>query len=305
MDSNKLFLFSQIKPYLGQSIENCLRDLLETKHIYQYCKVELPSAETINSVIQRLLAGVTTYQEGLDFSTETIEENFSKSGWQIDNRYYEKGEYLAQEPDFISNQIKFVPPTVKLFCNHCKRTEAFNFLSGLDLLQGWRSYSKNQSFENEQIFELTYQCQSCKCKPEIFLINREELKLIQSGRVPIETLEISTVIPKNQKGYFANAILAYNSKQTLSGIFQLRTFIEQYLRKNSKSPESTDMQELFSEYMNKLPNDFKQRFPSLESIYNDLSRDIHLAIASEDTFKKSRDSIIEHFKAKNLFRLSD
>ena len=45
----------------------------------------------------------------------------------------------------------------------------------------------------------SFLCQSCKGIPEVFLIRREGLKLILSGRAPMEVADVPTVIPKTPK----------------------------------------------------------------------------------------------------------
>jgi hypothetical protein len=90
-----------------------------------------------------------------------------------------------------------------------------------------------------QIFFLAYECQSCKSFPEVFMIRREKMKLTPSGRTPIEKVEIPKFIPKAQREFFSDAIIAFNSGQILAGKFLLRTFVEQYVRDfmNAKPPK--------------------------------------------------------------------
>ena len=156
---------------------------------------------------------------------------------------------------------------------------------------------------NEQIFSLAYQCQSCKSIPEIFMVRRDNLKFVQSGRTPMEEIEIPSCLPKKQKKYFSNAIIAFNSGQTLASNFLLRAFIEQYIRSLSATPDSQNIDALFVEYGKDLPDDFKQRFPSLQSVYDKLSEDLHMATASENVFLQVRIDIEKHFKARELFEL--
>jgi len=55
--------------------------------------------------------------------------------------------------------------------------------------------------------------------------------------------------------------------------------------------------------MGLLSPDFKARFPSLSSLYGDLSDDLHRAIGSSDLFDSAKADIIKHFKARRLFNL--
>jgi hypothetical protein len=51
-----------------------------------------------------------------------------------------------------------------------------------------------------------------------------------SGRAPIEHVLVPNVIPKNAAGFFKDALIAYQSGQTLAALFLLRTLIEQWLK---------------------------------------------------------------------------
>jgi hypothetical protein len=149
-----------------------------------------------------------------------------------------------------------------------------------------------------------YQCQACKSIPEAFLIRRQESKISLSGRTPMEIVKVKNFLPKKQRKFCANAIVAYNSGQVLAGNFLLRTFIEQYIRDECKDPESRDVDDLFRKYGETLPEDFKQHFPSLQKVYDQLSNDIHGAVGSEAIFIKARADIEEHFDARRIFKLT-
>jgi hypothetical protein len=57
--------------------------------------------------------------------------------------------------------------------------------------------------------------------------------------------------------------------------------------------------------MESLPKDFKAHFPSLRALYGDLSIDIHQAKGSPGLFERAKETIVEHFDARRLFRLID
>ena len=97
--------------------------------------------------------------------------------------------------------------------------------------------------------------------------------------------------------------------QTLAGIFLLRTFVEQFWRSLpqaqtliQKQPRSTG-DEQGAVYQTTLPDDFKNRFPSLPDIYGKLSAAMHEATADGGLFEESCDRIVEHFDARRLYRL--
>jgi hypothetical protein len=128
------------------------------------------------------------------------------------------------------------------------------------------------------------------------------MKLILCGRAPIEEVEVPSVIPKKISKYFSDAIVAYQSGQTLAGNFLLRTIIEQWCRSKIQEP-SLKADEIIDKYMESLPDNFNSQFKSMREIYGKLSDDIHKAIGSPGLFEEAKDAIIEHFEARRIFRL--
>lgn len=296
--------FQRMEPFFKSSIENQLKSLFETKHLYQNVKVELPDLNIVQKQLKELFKNSTKDYPGSasDDPIKFFRISPSEIQWTINNpgmRRLPMG--MPSENTDVS--IEFTPPTVKLFCGNCKRIEAFNFQYGQDLLKefiGVRGFSEPITV---QIFSFAYQCQSCKSAPEIFVVRRDGLKLILSGRTPIEEIEVPSFLPKGQRSFFSDAIIAYNSGQILAGKFLLRTFIEQYIRDFTKDKTSQDIDELFEKYRASLPDDFKQRFPSLANIYSLLSSDIHSADSTTDLFIQAQKDIQEHFEAKKLFKI--
>jgi hypothetical protein len=186
---------------------------------------------------------------------------------------------------------------VKLFCSSCDREEPFNPVDGKD-----EASQVDTNGIINQIFVLSFQCQSCKGMPEVFMVKRKDWKLTLTGRCPMEKVQVPKYIPKLHANYYSDAVIAFNSGQTLAGLFLLRTFIEQYaIRVTGKTDLLAD--QIIDLYMNGLPEDFKKRFPSLRKIYGDLSDAIHKANASDELFKQSLSDIDAHFDAKRLYKL--
>jgi hypothetical protein len=193
---------------------------------------------------------------------------------------------------------------VKLFCDKCNRIEAFNPIAAQDFLTHFRYGVVTNRIPDvkTQVFVLSYECQSCKSPPEVFLVRRFGLKLTLSGRAPIEHVEVPSDIPREVQKFYAGAIVAHQSGQTLAGLFLLRTLIEQWARLKI-SDQETQADKVLEKYMATLPPDFRQRFASIKEIYGDISADIHMAIGSEELFDKKIKDITEHFEACKLFKL--
>jgi hypothetical protein len=166
----------------------------------------------------------------------------------------------------------------------------------------------------QQIFLFPYQCQQCKTGPIFYLVRRTGLKLTLCGRDPIETVDLPSFLPKEQRQHFSGAVIAHNAGQTLAAIFLLRTFIEQFwlsLNLSVRSKDSTTGaeasrttgDELGAAYSKTLPDALKSQFPSLSDLYGRLSVAMHAAEPNVELFKTAKNQIIEHFDARRLFKL--
>jgi len=207
----------------------------------------------------------------------------------------------SQDRDKQNLVIPFSVSSIKVMCAVCKRTEPFNLKYANDLCD-YDLPAGNNKDGIVQNFLFVFECQSCKIIPDVFLVRRQNLKITLCGRSPIEVVEVPKDIPKSVRQYCSDAIIAYNSGQTLASLFLLRTLIEQYIRNLNLSSE-TLIDRLLDLYMDKLPEDFKSRFPSLKNIYSQLSEAIHKADPSTELFQKSLESIYTHFDAKRLYKL--
>jgi hypothetical protein len=187
-------------------------------------------------------------------------------------------------------------PDVKLFCTDCDRIEAFNAVSAEDFSGRGQDRSPfTVGGQTVQVFVLSYQCQSCKSVPEVFLVRRHGLRLTNAGRAPIEHVTVPADISKVVKRFFSGAIVAHQSGQTLAGLFLLRTLIEQFARAATAS-KATNADEVMEAYMATLPPDFKSRFSSMRDLYGELSEDLHSATGSPELFDSARNRITEHFE---------
>jgi hypothetical protein len=160
-----------------------------------------------------------------------------------------------------SSSIQFQMPTINTFCDGCQERWPFNpvFDGAMCVLDSGQS----------QRYFFGYQCQRCKGPAIRFMVRREAVKLRLVGRDPIEVLPTPKVLPKVAAKFFGYAQIAHHAGQTLAGIFLLRTFIEQFWRSLpevqaliQKHPRATG-EEQGNLYQTTLPEDFKNRFPSL------------------------------------------
>lgn len=283
---------NQFHQWLQQRISEALKSLLETKHLYQ--STTIVTADLISALGPK----ITTASAAL-FDGQAA--NITKRRWVPDDKAPNIEQLLvpARAKDDV---VSFPVPDVKLFCLTCDRIEPYTAVSALDFSARGNSTPKRLPKETTQTFSLSLLCQSCKSVPEVFLVHRVGVRLTLSGRAPIEHVAVPKVIPKVVSSYYSGGIVAHQSGQTLAGLFLLRTLIEQWVRSSGAKGERAD--EALEAYVATLPQDFKDRFPTLRSTYSEISQALHSANATGELFKRSVDSIVEHFEARRLFKLA-
>jgi hypothetical protein len=284
---------AQLMNSFSATVVTTLRELLETKHLYQNIRVEFDLAKAMD---RRLVPA------GAEAQTATNVLEILHKKWLVHSG--PPAIVLPSGPATGELLVPVRPPDVKLFCTPCDRREAFNLLWASDVADPSTVIPGIPTADPEtvQVFVLSYLCQSCKGVPEVFLFRRDGFRLSLCGRAPIEHIDVPKVLPKEIRRFFSGAVVAHQSGQTLAGLFLLRTLIEQWALAATKSKDSKADQ-LLDAYMASLPDDFKKRFQSIQKLYADLSADIHGAIGSIELFESAINQIIEHFDARRLFKL--
>ena len=285
---------------MSENITSVMKELLETKHQYQ---------SIVTSFDKVVLGAVESTYRGLH--ANGIKHGIGRlwsGAWHAlpqSQKRESPAHFLWLSAPTGPSILAFRIPHVKLFCKRCDRVEAFNHVSGWDVLEtdvGGTGATQDENQPTTQIFVLSFLCQSCKGIPEVFLVRRKGEKLTLSGRSPIEHVEQPRDIPKPISRYYSDAIVAHQSGQTLAGVFLFRVLIEQWVQSQT-STKGLKADSALEEYMGGLPNDFKGRFPSFRELYERLSTDIHSATGSADLFEEARQKIVDHFEARRLFKL--
>ncbi|HEX7181590.1 MAG TPA: hypothetical protein VF756_07080 [Thermoanaerobaculia bacterium] len=276
-----------------QRVADALRELLECKHLYQSVQVKL-------GVITNFEAAAKAPKEragnALDLAAGLQDGPWSIFGSQTGIVDYSVRGVPAGVK--LAKRLQVRAPDLKLYCAApCKRLEPFHATDCTHVFSG------EKSKPTRQIFVLCYVCQSCKGEPTVFLVRREGLKLTLAGRSPIEHVNVPREIPRQVAKYYSGAVVAHQSGQTLAGNFLLRTLVEQWVR---SFPPAAEMraEEALDWYYRNLPEDFSQRFPSLRSIYEKLSSDIHAAGGDAKVFSDESARIVKHFDAWRVYELN-
>lgn len=266
-----------------EAIEGAFGELLGSKHLYQ--------SVTIEGELEVDVLSASVRDRGSQLLRGT---------WRCVGPTYSRAVPI-REWESQNGELDCRPPSIRIFCAACDRREPANLMAAesrdLVVAQGELPAER----KTVQIFVLSYECQGCHGPWEVFLVRRRGLRLTLCGRAPMEQIEVAQVIPKVIRNYYRDAHLAHNSGQTLAGNFLLRTAVEQWSR--LFADDSVKGGDAVEAYQARLPDDFKRRFPSLKSVYERLSADIHAATGSVDVFEDGARDIERHFHARRLFDL--
>lgn len=282
-----------------------LKLLLETKHLYQ--KLSIEPKEILAKLREGLASMVGEKGEFDRFVGKVLSGRLALADKQLFD---------------ASGQIPIVcliVGNVKLFCSKCNTREAFrpiwfseitqslleNQLHPLAPITQDRSAKYKIAFRATfQLFSLVYQCQHCEGHPEVFLVKRDGLDLSIDGRSPIEHVELPSFIPKEEKHWFRDAVVAFQSGKILAGLFYLRTFIEQFARRktNTQNDKKTG-DEILSAYAKTISENLRETMPSLAEWYDKLSAALHTAKEDSELFESAREKIEEHFDIRRVHKL--
>lgn len=303
MSEQELRTILSMLPSLSSAISLGFKQLLEKKHLYQRYDVSFPDFSTVASGVQ---LDVPLPNGRLEECYNRARQIACSVEWEIGNPYGSWAGYAVHSsaPPTIPHSLRIEPQTIRAFCSGCGASEPFNFQHGTDVFSHFVDGSRRKGPPFRQVFVLGYECQACKSIPEIFLVQRDELRLSISGRSPMEKTKTPDCLPKGSRSYYSDALVAFNSGQVLAGNFLLRMFVEQFIRSTSSTPKSENIDTIFDDYYRTLPTDFKERFPSLRHIYDYLSIDMHGAHGSQEVFLQAQKEIIRHFEARRLYELS-
>lgn len=285
-----------------------LKNLLEEKHLYQ--KESIDPFELLKQLSEEKVI------EGVVLTPAFIEELKSKI-----KAFAYKGHQASDSP-LVDAAEQILPclmtGNIKTYCRKCKRREPFKpiFYSEptSEIIKKFEQHKQLQvdtfklSFNRAvfQLFVLVFQCQGCQGTPEAFLIQRAGPILYLHGRSPIEMVETPSFLPEKEADWYSDAIVAFNSRKILAGLFYLRTFIEQFARRltGTLNEKKTGV-EIMEAYAETIPLKHRDTMPSLLEWYEKLSAALHCAEENEALFDEARSEIEEHFDFRRLYKLEN
>ena len=138
----------------------------------------------------------------------------------------------------------------------------------------------------------------------MFLVKRDGTDLIIEGRSPIEHIELPAFIPKEEKHWFRDAVVAFQTGKVLAALFYLRTFVEQVARRMTGTlGDRKTGDEILSAYADTIPPNLRDTMPSLRECYDNLSAALHGAKEDSKLFEQTREMIEEHFDIRRVHKL--
>ena len=200
---------------------------------------------------------------------------------------------------------------VKLYCTQCESSEVYQPIWFTDAAtEALKRNLPGAQLEiplkdNFQLVFLVFQCQRCKSDPEGFLLRRAGHSLTLEGRSPIESVPLITAIPKLERHFLSDALIAHNAGKTLAALFYLRTFLEQFARRVTGIVDRITGDELMDKYGASLPIQHRDHMPSFREWYDKLSEALHLARADAALFEKAREEVERHFEIRRVFKIPE
>jgi len=313
--------------FIGQAIASAVRDLLETKHLYQSVEISEKSFDDfIGSSIelqrQEIARGESGISSGRPAAIAKVfgdqlnsrKDSILNSPWDFDAETHAQTGRGAQPVRISENFPSITSPSVRVSCGSkkCKGTVQPHNSGYIGAHPEINCYTLSRDISIVQIYSFPYQCQNCKEEPLVFLVKRDGLKLTLVGRSQFPEVLVPDFIPKEQRKFYRNALVVSEANFILAAVMYLRTLIEQHFYqvipkaeieaiKKKGSPRGDELAEL---YAKTLPKGFPSDFPSLRKAYDDLSEVLHRGKEDDETSKKFasvKSDVEKHFDALRVF----
>lgn len=283
---------------INAAVADQLKALLETKHIYQ--KVTVDAA-----------AEFRAFEESIYGDDDALFREMRDACLQGATLTPSDRELISESKEGQKSPVlTLLLKSVKLFCPTCDTKEAFRPVWWSDATNELRKPTSRERLigrlpDGYQLFTLAYQCQRCTGAPQAFFVRRNHWELYLDGRSPFEEVEIPAFIPRAERSFYRDAIVASHGGKTLAALFYLRTFIEQFARRQTSVPGRVTGDELMAAYTATLPEKQRDQMPSLREWYEKLSETLHAAREDKDLLQRATNEIDRHFDFRRLFRINE
>jgi len=290
------FAVSTLTQVLSRAVGAGLRTLLEAKHLYQ--KIAIDPDQFVAAIRKRLTPGAEHFFDAMAPQL-LASARFTPAQELL---------FVEERTGIKTAVLTLLLANVKVFCDGCGSREVANPIWYVDVaneLMKLRFLERPLALPpwGVQLFLLIYQCQRCTGAPQGFLVRRQGWQLSLEGRSPIEHTEVPGYIPKTEQRFFRDATIAFNTGKTLAALFYLRTFIEQFARRQTGIVDKRPGDEILEAYGKSLPEEHRDHMPSLRKWYEALSEALHAAKEDEKLFEEARAEIERHFDIRRVFNI--
>ncbi len=282
-------------------VAQAIQNLLEQKHLYQSVTLEFVKTREVleREIRQQELraatpspggdAGHSSHVKTLDETFDAMWEEFGRRRW----KFVIEGIY-AGEP---ANVLQFRLPTIRIAWASCDGVLPPHNPGFRGNAQQPFDVVLHEHGTPVQLIVVPYQCQNCKGEPLVFLLRRDGFKLQIIGRSQFEQVDVPKSVPKEERRFYRDAIISFNSGRGLAALFFFRTFIEQYMRRiTGISDFLIRGDELAEKYHRMLDPTFPERFRTFRMLYGDLSDRLHRAVEDGELYATAKKQIDEHFE---------
>lgn len=283
---------------VNREVSERVKELLQTKHIYQRVVADVPA------VVKRGIAELKLREETFSGIIASFEnDSFFPGTEQLYTVSYGT-ERQSLTPMLLLNNVKLV-------CGSCGGLETFNPIWFGDIVNEMlRPRTRESSFDlpreaGHRLYYFVYQCQTCKGDPHVFLVRRRLWSFFLEGRGPMEQVDVPTFVPKQERSLYRDALIATHGGKVLAGLFYLRTFTEMFARRVTQASGRLTGDELMDLYNQTLPEKQRDLMPSLRLWYSKLSEAIHGAREDAELFEQAREAIDQHFEIRRVFKIPE
>lgn len=303
------------------AVEAALKELLETKHLYQTVRISL---EPIQAAISASKAAFGEPKmsafpsRGIALTAEQIERYhvshrtelgkilscLTGNDWKLITEDLRDIPLRSNHPDSPNGEPICFLPTICRGCCHCDAVfpphNSGYFGSQkpeplIDLVM-----PRTNKRPTTQYWSIAYQCQSCRGEPVVFSIRREGEKLQLVGRSLFDRVTIPPYFPAQLHRFYSETQIARTAGKPLPGSLYLRLLIEHHMRGVSAITARATGDELADAYSQRLSSEFPRSEASLKEVYAVLSTLIHDGTDDADVLDAMIHKVDRHFRLLDL-----
>lgn len=291
-------------------------------------EVELIMQEEISTALEQVLGNLGLYQKkrvALDRVDQNLRKIYEKHDVNAYQSEFSARPWVPVTPNLTEDKymrarffcgigdnplgtpqhempLPFPLPSITTHCSKCDESRIFLSVGSI-WCDGFLEYYPRLGEQTEQVFTFYYKCVKCEDSIISFLVKRVGLTINLCGRTERLAVDVPSCVPKKLRKIVADAISAANENDLFAAFYHLRTFCEHYIKTslNLELNERVAGDELCRRYNSALDNRMTSGIPSLVTIYETLSRYMHMRTGTADDFDAMLDQVEGHISAKALF----